>query len=156
MIDSGCQEVRTMQIKDCSCPGRAEEKPVALTCAIVAYCGSHRGGRVASVSDYLHGTLQQAEKLVADLYEALGDVPPTGKAVITDCSECRGRGCSHCGDSGKELWRDCPKCGDIGFGFINGRDESPVMGCRIGCGFRWAADDPRWLAQRLPARTHAA
>jgi hypothetical protein len=145
-----------MQIKDCSCPGRPEEKPVALSCAILTYCCPQCGGGVASVSDYLHGIIQQVEKLRTDLYEVLGDVPPPGKATITTCSACDGRGCNDCDGSGKALWRACPKCGDVGFDYINGVDDADGMVCRIGCGFKWAADDPRWLAQRLPQRAHAA
>jgi hypothetical protein len=44
-----------------------------------------------------------------------------------------------------QVWKACPKCGDIGVDFINGRNETDGMVCRIGCGFKWAADDPRWL-----------
>jgi len=145
-----------MQIKDCSCPGRPEEKPVALSNAILTYCCPQCGGGVASVSDYLHGIMLQVERLKADLYEVLGDVPPPGKAVITNCSVCDGRGCNDCDSSGKSLWRTCPKCGDIGFDYLNGRDDSDGMVCRAGCGFKWAADDPRWLAQRLPVGAQAA
>ena len=54
------------------------------------------------------------------------------------------------------LWRVCPKCADIGFDFINGVDEAEGMVCRVSCGFKWAADDLRSLAQRLPASVEAA
>lgn len=145
-----------MQIKDCNCPGQPEEKPVALSNAILTYCCPQCGGGVASVSDYLHGIMLQVERLKADLYDVLGDVPPPGKAVVTTCSACDGRRCSSCEGSGKTLWRACPKCGDIGFDYLNGRDEADGMVCRVGCGFKWAADDPRWTAQRLPASVHAA
>ncbi len=144
-----------MQIKDCSCPGRPEEKPVSLTCAILTYCCPQCGGGLASISDYLHGITQQIESLKADLYEALGDVPSPGNAVITACDDCGGRGCDQCGGTGKVLWKACPKCGDIGIDFINGRDETDGIVCRIGCGFKWAADDPRWLAQHLSVTARA-
>lgn len=145
-----------MQIKDCSCPGRPEDKPVALTNAILTFCCARCGGGLASVAGYLHAITLQVEKLRADLYQALGDVPAPGKAVIAACSECRGQGCTDCGNVGKVLWRACPKCGDTGFDFVNGRGDTDGMICRIGCGFSWAADDPRWLAQRLPGRAEAA
>src|SRR5262245_29946079 len=145
-----------MQIKDCSCPGRPEEKPVALSYAILTYCCPHCGGGVASVSDYLHTIVQHVAQLRADLYEALGDIPPPGKAVIAECEGCVGRGCTRCNFTGKVVWRACPKCSDVGFDYINGRDEAAGMVCRVGCGFKWAADDPRWLAQRLPASVEAA
>ena len=145
-----------MQIKDCSCPGRPEEKPVALSNAILTYCCSQCGGGVASVSNYLHDIMLQVERLKADLYEVLGAVPPPGKATVLTCSACDGRGCNQCGNTGKVLWRACPKCGDIGFDYLNGRDETDDMACRNGCGFKWAADDPRWLAQRLPFSVQAA
>ena len=98
-----------MQIKDCSCPGRPEEKPVALSNAILTYCCPHCGGGVASVSDYLHGIMLQVEQLRADLYEVLGDVPPPGKAMITTCSVCDGRGCSDCDGSGKTALAGLPQ-----------------------------------------------
>jgi hypothetical protein len=86
MLHNGYQEVRAMQIKDCSCPGRPEDKPVALSNAILTYCCPQCGGGVASVSDYLHGIIRQLERLKADLYEVLGDVPPPGKATVMTCS----------------------------------------------------------------------
>ena len=145
-----------MQIKDCTCPGPVGEKSVSLTSAILTYCCPACGGGVASVSDYLHGIALDVDRLKADLYEVLGDVPPPGKAVISGCKDCDGRGCRNCGNTGKLLYRACPKCGDIGFDFINGRDERDGMVCPTGCGFKWAADDPRWLAQRLSAGIRAA
>ena len=77
-------------------------------------------------------------------------IAPPGRAQIARCPDCRGGGCSDCKGTGKVLWRACPKCGDIGFDFINGRTEQDGMVCRLGCGHRWTADDPGWLAQRLP------
>ena len=145
-----------MQIKDCDLPGRPEEKPVALSNAILTYCCPHCGGGLASVSDYLHGIMQRVERLKADLYQVLGEVPPAGKACVMTCSACGGRGCSDCGNTGKVLWRACPKCGDIGFDYLNGSNEADGTVCRTGCGFKWAADDPRWLAQRLPFSVQAA
>ena len=142
MLHNGYQEVRAVQIKTCSCPGRPEDKPVALSSAILTYCCPQCAGGVASVSDYLHGIMQRVDRLRVDLYEAPGDVAPPGKAVITSCSTCGGRGCKDCGGSSRVLWRACPKCGDIGFDYLNGRDEADGMVCRNGCGFRWAADDP--------------
>lgn len=138
-----------MQIKDCSCPGRPEEKPVALSNAVLTCCCPRCGGGLASVSDCLHGITHRVAQLKADLYEVLGDVPPPGKAVITTCSACNGRGCHDCGSSGKILWRVCPKCGDIGFDYLNGRDDADGMVCRVSSGFKWAAEDPRWLTQRV-------
>ena len=147
---------KAMQIKDCSCPEPIGGRPVSLSSAILTYCCPQCGGGVAAISDWLHGITQLVEQMKADLYEALGDVTPPGRAIIMTCSECEGRGCEQCGQSGQELWRACPKCGDIGFDFINGQNDADGMACRIGCGFKWAADDPRWLVQRLPANVQAA
>ena len=145
-----------MQIKDCTCPGTPTERPVSLSCAILTYCCPTCGGGVASVSDYLHGLERQLASLKADLYEQLGDVRPPGKALVTACVPCNGVGCPDCAHSGKVLMKACPKCGDVGFDFINGREDTDGMVCRVGCGFKWAADDPRWVAQRLPAGVQAA
>jgi hypothetical protein len=145
-----------MQIKDCTCPGEVREKHVSLSCAILTFCCTACGGGIASLSDYLHGIEQQVASLKADLYQQLGDVPAPGKALVTECIGCNGRGCRDCGNTGRELMKACPKCGDVGFDFINGHSEQAGMVCRLGCGFKWAADDPRWLAQRLPAASAAA
>jgi hypothetical protein len=117
---------------------------------------ARNGGGVISVSDYLHGIMLQVEWLKADLCEVLGDVPPPGKATVMTYSASDGRASGQCGNTGKVLWRACPKCGDIGFDYLNGRDEADGIVCRNGCGFNWAADDPRWLAQRLPFSVLAA
>lgn len=140
-----------MEIKDCSCPGPAEQKHAAVTNAILIYTCARCGGGLAAVADYIHGIEQRVAQLKDDLYEQLGDVPPPGKAVIEVCAACSGRGCRNCDYAGKRLWKACPKCGDSGFDFINGHNESDGMVCRVGCGFKWAADDPRWLAQRIPS-----
>jgi hypothetical protein len=141
-----------MLIKDCSCPGKLEEKSIALECAILTFCCPQCGGGLASDSDYLYGIIQQLEILKADLYQQLGDIKPPGKAIFMTCEDCGGEGCGYCHNSGTQLWRACPKCRDTGFDFINGVNERDGMICRIGCGFKWGADDPRWLAQRLPSK----
>ena len=145
-----------MQIKDCTCPGPVEEKRPAVTNAILVYTCGQCGGGLAGVADYLHGIEQRVAELKADLYQTLGEIPAPGKAVVTACESCAGLGCRQCNETGKQLLKACPKCGDVGFDFINGRNEADGMVCRIGCGFRWAGDDPRWLAQRLPLAVTAA
>jgi hypothetical protein len=73
-------------------------------------------------------------------------------ATITRCFDCAGTGqhrgasCPYCSGTGKELWRACPRCGDIGFDKLPGGS----FACRISCGYRWTADDPEWVIQRLP------
>jgi len=75
---------------------------------------------------------------------------PPGMAMIMDCPDCDGAGCSDCKGTGKELWRGCPECGDVGWDFVAGdQTERSGMICRLGCGARWSADDPRWVIQHL-------
>jgi AAA domain len=40
------------------------------------------------------------------------------------------------------LMRACPKCGDIGFDFVNGCNDEAGMWCRLACEFKWPADGP--------------
>jgi hypothetical protein len=81
------------------------------------------------------------------------DTPaPPGKATIMRCGSCTGgqsggRRCSECGGTGRQLWKACPRCGDIGYDRIGpGR-----YACRLGCGHAWTEDDPGWQAQRMPS-----
>jgi hypothetical protein len=99
------QEVMAMQIKDCGCPGRPEEKPAALSNAILTYCCPQRGWGVASVSDCLRSIMPQVEKLRADLCEVLRDVLPPGKATVMTCWERDGPGYCQRGDTGIVLCR---------------------------------------------------
>ena len=59
-----------------------------------------------------------------------------------------GDSCVSCNGSGSQIWRACPRCGDIAFEYINGHDENAGMRCRLGCGHLWTAVDPGWLAQQ--------
>ena len=136
-------------LTNCSCTadGRVitgDDVSVVLSCASC-------GGWAVVITDFIDGCIDALTKIKADCYRAIGEVQPPGKAVITTCQDCGGAGCGHCGSTGRTLWKACPRCGDIGFDFINGRDQDQGMICRLGCGYKWAADDPRWLAQRIPA-----
>lgn len=78
---------------------------------------------------------------------------PPGLARITRCPECLGEpghDCRECHGTGRIVYRACPRCGDIGWDFLNGRDEADGMACRMGCGWRWSSDDPGWVIQHLP------
>ncbi len=89
------------------------------------------------------------------MYSGQSPVPPVtppGRAIIEKCPDCKGRpgGCRDCDGRGSILWRACPRCGDVAWDFVNGRNDEDGMACQIGCGYRWTADDPGWLLQRLP------
>ena len=82
---------------------------------------------------------------------------PPGRGRITRCGECEGRGqyqsgleCAGCKGNGRQLWRACPACGDIGWDKHRGGELDGTYECRIGCGYRWTEDHPGWLIQRLP------
>jgi hypothetical protein len=83
-------------------------------------------------------------------------IAPPGRALIETCPDCTGTGsyrgeeCLMCEGTGRCLLRACPACGDVGWDYVNGVDDSEGMACRLGCGYRWLRDDPGWLAQRLP------
>jgi hypothetical protein len=79
-------------------------------------------------------------------------VTPPGKARVIPCPECggeAGRSSYECHGKGVVLQRACPLCGDVGWDFVNGIDDRAGMACRVGCGYRWSADDPGWRAQAL-------
>lgn len=88
------------------------------------------------------------------MYRGQSPVPPTqppGRGIVSLCPDCSGAGCRHCESAGKLLMRACPRCGDPAWDFVNERNEDGGMRCRMGCGYRWAPDDPGWLLQRLQA-----
>jgi predicted nucleic acid-binding Zn-ribbon protein len=58
--------------------------------------------------------------------------------------------CLGCDGAGRQITHACPKCGNVGFDYVNGYSADAGMIDRIGCGHRWTADDSAWLAQRLP------
>lgn len=67
-------------------------------------------------------------------------ITPPGKDRIVPCPECHG-----------EAGRSCYECcGDLGWDYVNGTSESAGMVCRLGCGYRWPAEDLGWRAQVLP------
>jgi len=80
-------------------------------------------------------------------------VSPPGKGIIVTCPECKGvagKRCHECQGQGRYVTRACPLCGDPGWDYVNGINDQDGMACRIGCGYRWAADDLGWRAQVLP------
>ena len=81
-------------------------------------------------------------------------IAPPGKARVMTCPECKGArepDCVSCHGNGRLLIRAYPQCGDIGWDYVNGNDDRGGMACRISCGYTWAAADPAWAAQVLPA-----
>jgi hypothetical protein len=130
-------------LTDCSCPAEGsaitgDDVSVVLSCASC-------GGWAVVITD----SIDALTKIKADCYRAIGDVAPLGKAVMAACPDCSGSGCSHWHSTGKTLRKACPRCGDIGFDYRSGHDQDQGMICRLGCGYKWSADDPRWLAQRI-------
>jgi len=88
-----------------------------------------------------------------------GEIAPPGRAKITRCGTCEGRGrfrsgdeCYDCEGTAWQLWKACPQCGDIGWD----RLADGTYACRISCGFTWGEDHPGWQAQRLPDQVAAA
>jgi hypothetical protein len=78
---------------------------------------------------------------------------PPGRAQIMRCDGCGGRRrdgqgseCPDCEGTGRQVWRACPRCGDIGYDQVGDGQYA----CRISCGYRWDETDPRWQIQHLP------
>jgi hypothetical protein len=76
-----------------------------------------------------------------------------GLAQIEDCPDCNeridpdGDPCASCNATGSQIWRACPRCGDLAFDYVNGHDETAGMRCSLSCGYHWSPVDPGWLAQ---------
>ena len=63
--------------------------------------------------------------------------------IDPDCPECDG--------TGLIIYRACPRCGDLGWAYRNGRNDQAGMICQLGCGYAWTATDPGWAIQQRPA-----
>jgi hypothetical protein len=140
-------------LTNCNCPAEGR----AITCddvSVVLSCASC-GGWAVVITDSIDGCIDALTKIKADCYRALGDIAPPGRAVIASCPDCAGAGCGHCHGTGMTLRKACPRCGDIGFDYLHGHDQDQGMICRIACGLKWSADDPRWLAQHIPSVRNA-
>lgn len=77
-----------------------------------------------------------------------------GLAQLRPCPDCQGKigqQCYECRGRGVILMRACPACGNAGWDYANGIDDRDGMTCTSGCGHRWTASDPAWLAQTLAA-----
>jgi hypothetical protein len=91
--------------------------------------------------------------VIAVAPEARTETTAPGLAPIETCPDCisgvdpDGDPCVSCNGAGRQIWRACPRCGDIAFEYNNGHDETAGMRCGLGCGYHWTADDPGWLAQ---------
>src|SRR5216683_4881909 len=146
-------------IGQCHCPGERVLDPENLIMIQrCAHCGGTAHSEAASV--YQAGWLVEAMK--ADLRRMLGVIPAPGKAQVSICSDCGGPGCVRCDGTGRMLWRCCIQCDGMIITCLAHRTALPPgrpqgLGCAadhnlvcVKCRFVWAADDPRWLAQRLP------
>ena len=77
-----------------------------------------------------------------------------GLAQIETCpdrsngTDADGDPCDSCYSNGFQIWRACPRCGDLAFDYINGHDEADGMRCRLACGYQWTSADPGWQIQR--------
>lgn len=75
---------------------------------------------------------------------------PASKAHIERCTDCRERidpDCPECQGSGLIVYRTCPRCGDLGWAYRNGRNDQAGMICQLSCGYSWTTMDPGWLVQ---------
>jgi len=78
---------------------------------------------------------------------------PPGRAHVERCPDCqnhRDPDCPDCGGTGLIVYRACPRCGDLGWAYRNGRNDTAGMTCQLSCGYSWTADDPGWMVQQGP------
>jgi len=86
-------------------------------------------------------------------------VAAPGRAHIETCPDCHqgvsgsGKPCEYCDGTGWQVWKACPRCGDIAMWRY--MDDRTRMHCQA-CSATWDLTYPGWLAQRLPARLLAA
>lgn len=83
-------------------------------------------------------------------------IAPPGKAHVEQCPDCRHHinpDCPECEGTGLVIYRACPRCGDLGWVYRNGRSDQRGMICRLGCGYTWSAIDPAWRIQHRSSGT---
>lgn len=81
---------------------------------------------------------------------------PPGKAHVEPCPDCRNRidpNCPECDGTGLIIYKACPRCGDLGWAYNNGRNDRAGMTCQLSCGYAWGAINPGWRAQQRHAGT---
>jgi hypothetical protein len=146
-------------VTSCACPDD-KDQVIDVENVIFSQRCARCGGVLSTEAASVYQALMLMEAMKTDLHRMLGTIDPPGKATITSCSTCNGRGCDQCESTGKRVYRRCVQCAER---IITCLDHNAVippgrgLGCPpdhmlvcLKCRFVWTADDPRWVAQRLP------
>lgn len=149
----------TSYITSCACSADSD-RVVDVENVIFNQRCARCGGILSTEAASIYQVIMLMEAMKTDLHRLLGTIDPPGQATIGSCPDCQEQGCVQCEFTGQRLYRRCVQCAKL---IITCLDHKAVvspgagLGCPsdhmlvcLGCRFVWAADDPRWVAQRLP------
>lgn len=149
-------------LTSCACPGD-KDRVIDVENVIFSQRCARCGGILSTEAASIYQAIMLMEAMKTDLHQMLGTIDPPGEATIAPCSECRQQGCPQCDFDGRRLYRCCIQCSGMIITCLDHKAVVPpgrglscpsdhVLVC-LKCRFLWAADDPRWVAQRLPGTT---
>jgi hypothetical protein len=149
-------------LTSCACPGD-KDRVIDVENVIFSQRCARCGGILSTEAASIYQAIMLMEAMKTDLHRMLGTIDPPGEATIAPCSECRQQGCPQCDFDGRRLYRCCIQCSGVIITCLEHKAVVPPgrgLGCPsdhvlvcLKCRFLWAADDPRWVAQRLPGTT---
>jgi hypothetical protein len=146
-------------VTSCACPDD-KDQAVDVENVIFSQRCARCGGILSTEAASIYQTLMLLEAMRTDLRRTLGTIDPPGKATIAPCSVCREQGCAQCDFTGQRVYRSCVQCAEPIISCLDHKAVIPPgrgLGCPpehvlvcLKCRWVWTADDPRWVAQRVP------
>jgi hypothetical protein len=146
-------------VTSCACPDD-KDQAVDVENVIFSQRCARCGGILSTEAASVYQALMLLEAMRIDLRRILGTIDPPGKATITPCSACLEQGCAQCDFTGQRVYRSCVQCADPIITCLDHKAVIPPgrgLGCPpehvlvcLKCRWVWTADDPRWVAQRVP------
>jgi hypothetical protein len=144
--------VQQQYVTRCACDD-VQEQVTDLENVILTERCARCGGTARTRAMSVYEAAAHLQAMISDLQRSLGQVPPPGRALVTEggCPLCSGRGCPGCAGTGRFVMHRCihNDCDGLVVSAVNGRDETDGLSC-LTCHFTWAASDRRWTAQRTP------
>ena len=149
-------------VTSCACPDD-KDQVVDVENVIFSQRCARCGGILSTETASIYQAIMLMDAMRTDLRRLLGTIDPPGQATITPCSACNEQGCDQCEFTGQRLYCRCIQCAGMVITCLDHKAVVPSgrgLGCPsdhvlvcLKCRFLWAADDPRWVAQRLPQKT---
>jgi len=146
-------------VTGCACP-EDKDQVVDVENVIFSQRCARCGGVLSTEAASVYQALMLMEAMRTDLRRILGTIDPPGKVTIAPCSACLEQGCAQCDFTGQRVYRSCVQCAEPIITCLDHKAVIPPgrgLGCPPGhvlvclkCRWVWTADDPRWIAQRVP------